>query len=221
MALKALLFDCDGTLVDSESVHRVVWNEVLAPFDVVISEEEYRRHYSGNPVNTSVEYLLECHPHIDERAEALIRRKTAETTARFAREPVPLMAGVHQAFAWAGEQQLRCALVTGSGHDEIAPILSQHDLHRHFECLVARQDVEHSKPHPASYLRALALLDIAPEQAIALEDTSHGVRSAVAAGVEVIAIPNAYSREHDFDGAVAVVDDLEAAIAWIQANRVS
>ncbi|MCM5704300.1 HAD family hydrolase [Larsenimonas salina] len=221
MTLKAILFDCDGTLVDSESAHRAVWNEVLAPYDVHIDEDEYKAHYSGNPVTTSVTQMKALHPELNTPDDELVRQKTTRTAERFAQTPLNALEGVMATMARCDELGLRRALVTGSGRDEVSAILDNLELSTLFEVWVTRQDVTHSKPDPESYTRALDVMGLAPNEAIALEDTSHGVTSAVRAGVEVIAIPNAYSAAHDFSGAVFVARDMTAALGWIEAHRLA
>ncbi|MCM2972144.1 HAD family hydrolase [Larsenimonas suaedae] len=221
MTLKAILFDCDGTLVDSESAHRAVWNDVLAPYEVHIDEDEYKAHYSGNPVTTSVERLKQLHPALDVADEVLINEKTARTAECFRRSPLAMLEGVEATLARCEALGLRRALVTGSGHEEVDAILENLGHGQAFEVRVARQDVARSKPDPESYTRALDVMGLAPHEAIALEDTSHGVTSAVRAGVEVIAIPNAYSAAHDFSGAVFVAHDMTAALGWIEAHRLA
>ncbi|OHV07650.1 HAD family hydrolase [Kushneria phosphatilytica] len=215
MALEGLLFDFDGTLGDSERAHHLVWNEILAPYGVEISDAEYKRRYSGNPVPACVAMVREDYG-LEVPDETLIQAKVALTRQRFSEQPIALMAHAVETLDWAREQGLRLALITGSGREELMPTLEHHDLAHWFEAIVTRNDVTHSKPHPESYLTGLEQMQLGVDQAMALEDTHHGVQSAVAAGLEVIAIPNAYSSDHDFSAAIRVCDSLEAARDWLQ-----
>ncbi|RKQ96942.1 HAD superfamily hydrolase (TIGR01509 family) [Kushneria sinocarnis] len=218
MALEGLLFDFDGTLADSERAHHLVWNEILAPYGVEISDAEYKRRYSGNPVPTCVAMVREDHG-LTVPDETLIQAKVSLTRQRFSEQPIALMAHATEILGWAREQGLRLALITGSGREELMPTLEHHDLAHWFEAIVTRNEVTHSKPHPESYLSGLEQMQLSAAQAVALEDTHHGVMSAAAAGLEVLAIPNAYSSDHDFSAATRVCESLSEARDWLQAQR--
>ncbi|ART62585.1 hypothetical protein B9H00_05585 [Kushneria marisflavi] len=215
----AVLFDFDGTLADSESAHHRVWNEILGEMGAHIDDEEYKRESSGVPVTQEVERLIQTRG-LSISAKALVDRKVERTVASFTRDPIALMDHALEMLEWCREQGLPMALITGSGRQEIAPTLEHYDLTRFFDHIVTRNDVTHSKPHPECYLKGLSLCGIEAAQAVAIEDTCHGVNAAHAAGIDVIAIPNAYSRGQDVSRATVELESLAQARDWIDVRCV-
>lgn len=218
MTLKAILFDFDGTLANSEEAHRGVWNRILAAYGTELGEQEYKRDYAGLPVPAGAHKVRKARGLAVDELE-LIERKTRLTAEVFASVPVELMPHAREALEWARGRGLRLALVTGTARAELTPTLDHHGLAGFFECVVTRDDVAHSKPDPESYLRALELLGLPASAALAIEDTCHGVQAADAAELEVVAIPNDYSRDHDFGEASFIADGLPAALDWIERER--
>lgn len=209
----ALLLDHDGTLVDSESAHHLLWNEVLAPYGVSITAQEYERDYAGLPaLDNGAQSVARFG--LRASAEQLAQAKFAATRAYLHDRAFPLMPGVAQALThW--RTRFRLAVVTGARTFAVQNTLHQHGLAEGFECVVSADDVLRTKPDPACYRLALARMGLRPEQALAIEDTAHGVDAATQAGVACIAIPTALSRGHDFSRACAVLPDMAAAVAWI------
>ncbi len=211
-----ILLDFDGTLVDSESAHLRVWNEVLAEFGVAIEPAQYKADHTGVPAPQSARHLVDAHG-LPVTPEELTDRKSA-LTQRFLRENrTPLRPNVLETLEWFRERSVPMALVTGSPREEITHTMRHWGLEPFFVSVTTRDDVRHSKPHPESYRRALATLDLTPERAVAFEDTSTGVESAVAAGVACVAIPNEYSDGQDFSAATHVARSLHEARVWTEA----
>jgi beta-phosphoglucomutase-like phosphatase (HAD superfamily) len=87
--------------------------------------------------------------------------------------------------------------------------LERFGIHGHFDAIVCREDVENTKPDPALYRVALQRLDAQPREAVALEDSSNGIRAAKAAGLFCVAVPNAMTLEMDLTLADLMVESLE------------
>jgi HAD superfamily hydrolase (TIGR01509 family) len=213
--LLALLLDHDGTLVDSESAHHLLWNQVLAPFGASISAQEYERDYAGLPaLDNGAQSVARFG--LNATAQALAQAKFAVTRAYLQDRAFPLMPGVAAALAhWRG--RFRLGVVTGARSFAVHNTLQKHGLAGDFACVVSADDVEYTKPDPACYRLALQRMGLVPEQAIAIEDTAHGVQAATGAGLRCIAIPTVLSAGHDFSKACAVVQDMAQAVAWVDA----
>jgi HAD superfamily hydrolase (TIGR01509 family) len=218
MTLRAALFDFDGTLVDSEGAHLAIWRRILAGFDLELDLDEYKADYAGTPAPKTARMLAQRH-RLPTTAEALACSKSELTREHLAQHPVPLQAHALQALDWCRGRGLAVALVTGSPRDEIAPTLQHWALRSRFDVIVTRDDVSRSKPDPESYQLALERLGVSAAEAVAFEDTHHGCRSAIAAGVACLVVPTPYSAAHDFTGAAARVDSLRDAIAWLQGRH--
>lgn len=218
MPLQAVLFDHDGTLVDSEAVHLDVWNEVLAEFGVAIDTDSYQRHYAGVPTDVNARDLVRLH-RLPIDPVALAARKVAVTEQGLQRAPFPLMPQALDVLQRLADAGLRMAVVTGANGFGVLSTLRGHALEHRFEAWVSRDDVRHSKPAPDCYLLALQRLGLSADQCIAVEDTGPGLTAAVGAGLRCLAIPTELSATHDFSKASAVLPDLQAAADWLLAAR--
>ena len=214
MPIKAIFFDHDGTLVDSEPIHYQLWRDVVAAHGVALAEALYRDCYAGIPTADNAVDLVARFA-IDATPESLADAKNQATRRFLACNAFPLMPGVSDLVPWCHGAGLRLAIVTGAGHDGVQSTLRQHALGDFFETVVSGDDVAHSKPAPDCYLLAVRRLGLLPSECVAIEDTEHGVNSAAAAGVPCLAVPNEMSRQHDFSQATAVYNELAAAAAWL------
>jgi len=214
LPIKAIFFDHDGTLVDSEPIHYQLWRDVLAAHGVALSEVLYRDCYAGIPTADNAVDLVARFA-INETPAALAEAKNLATRRFLAHQAFPLMPGVRDVVPRLHRAGRRLAIVTGAGADGVQTTLRQHSLGEFFETVVSGDDVTNSKPAPDCYLLAVRRMGLLPSECVAIEDTEHGVCSASAAGVACLAVPNEMSRNHDFSKASAVFDDLAAAASWI------
>jgi HAD superfamily hydrolase (TIGR01509 family) len=212
--LKAVLFDMDGTLVDSEGAHWQAWVRVLRRWSVELDFATYCAHHAGMPTIDNARDVLQRYA-LPTTVEALVQGKVDETRAHLAREGYPLQPATCATLAWCHAHGLRTAVVTGASQEAIHAVLGPHGLLPGFDTLVGLDDVPRNKPHPDGYQLALRRLGLTPGEAVAFEDSQHGLAAAVAAGVTAIAIPTPISAEHDFRGAAAICADLVAATDWV------
>ncbi len=214
---RAVCFDHDGTLVDSEPIHFRLWRDVLVPHGVTLTEAQYKERYSGVPTLANAQDLVARHD-LAVPVEALALAKHQAMSEFVTRAAFPLLPGVAEAVARLHADGLRLAVVTGTARISIDATLREHGLARYFETVVAAEDVVRNKPAPEGYLLAARRLGLAPAQCVAIEDTEHGVNAAAAAGVACVAVPHAMSRHHDFARATVVTASLPEAVAWIEAR---
>lgn len=216
MTIKAVLFDHDGTLVDSEPTHWRLWQDVLRTHGAILTEQHYKDYYAGMPTAANAADLAERFA-IDRTPAALAEDKYAITRSFLSRSAFPLMPGVREVLPLFQASGLRMAIVTGAGRNGVAATLKAHSLDGIFETIVTADDVRYSKPSPDCYLLAVANLGLEPEDCVAIEDTEHGVAAAAAAGVACLAVPNEMSKHHDFSRATQVFSDLLSTVAWVTA----
>ncbi|MGJ8514894.1 HAD family hydrolase [Carnimonas bestiolae] len=217
MALKAILFDFDGTLANTEEAHWRVWNKLLGRYDSALGADDFAANYTGLPVYATVEKLIGQFQ-LPVGVEELVQQKVNATIDVFGKEPPALMPHVIEALEWAEAAGLRMSIVTGSSRGELDAVCNAYDLYRFFEHSVTRNDVTHSKPDPECYLKALALMELEAYEAVAVEDTSFGVLAADAAQLEVVAVPHEQSRGQDFGAASHEANGLLDAIGWIKTH---
>jgi HAD superfamily hydrolase (TIGR01509 family) len=213
--LRAVFFDHDGTLVDSEPIHFALWNTILEKYRVRLTEEHYRAHLAGMPVRANAESIVARYG-LAVDPLALMAEKNAVTLGYLSHNAFPLMPGARDAIGAFLALGLKLAVVTATGADRIRATLRAHALKPFFSLAVSSDDVANSKPAPDCYLFALDRLGLRAGECIAIEDTGHGLRAASRAGVECVAVPTEMSRHHDFSRAAKVADDLAGAAAHVQ-----
>lgn len=213
-----VLFDHDGTLVESEGQHFALWNQVLAPYGFALTLAQYKDFYAGVPTDANAADLVERFG-VRESPEVLARLKNESAQAYLQTHAFPLMPGVRASIAQLQAARLRLGVVTGARAYAIDATLRSHELAAAFETVVSADDVVHSKPAPDCYLLALQRMGVAAQQAVAFEDTEHGVAAAIAAGLACVAIPTEMSAGHDFSAATVILPSMQDAVRWVLAQK--
>ncbi|WP_049723189.1 HAD family hydrolase [Gilvimarinus polysaccharolyticus] len=212
--LQGVIFDHDGTLVDSERKHYQLWVTLLAEYGVEFPEADYKAHLAGVPTHFNAEYLTTHYP-LPISAATLLSKREALTQDAFGKKPCPLISGASELVEWVANKSLKMAIATGATAYEVQPTLDHYAFGRHFSIVAARDDVANAKPAPDVYLLALKRMGISANTCIALEDSPTGLHSALAAGLDCIVVQNDYSRGLDFSGATVILDSMQEAQAWL------
>jgi HAD superfamily hydrolase (TIGR01509 family) len=188
---KALLFDLDGTLTETDSLHLPTWVDVLSPYGVEVDEEFYRESISGRSTSKIVEDLLpdlstEEGRKLADAKEASFRERAHEL------EPLP---GLLDFMEEAKNRGLSLALVTNAPEENVEAILLALELGELFDEVVLSDEVGPVKPDPAPYRAALDKLGVHPEEALAFEDSTSGIASTVGAGIPTVGIASTQKPE--------------------------
>ncbi|WP_339897492.1 HAD family phosphatase [uncultured Gilvimarinus sp.] len=212
--LQGVIFDHDGTLVDSERKHYLLWVQLLAEYGCDFPEDEYKAHLAGVPTHFNAEYLVAHYP-LPLSAEELFAKRELLTLGAFGKDACPLIPDAQTLVEWVAARSLKMAIATGASALEVQPTLTQHGFAQYFPIVATREDVTHAKPAPDVYLHALQQMQLDADACIAIEDSPTGLRSALAAGLPCIVVLNEYSRGLDFSGATVVVNSMQAAQQWL------
>jgi HAD superfamily hydrolase (TIGR01509 family) len=183
---KAVLFDMDGTLVDTEPYWIATEFELAETYGGSWSTE-HALELVGNDLIESGRYIRE-HMGIDLEPAEIVEQLLDGVVARV-EEAVPWRPGAVELLAALREDGVPCALVTMSYKRFVAPILARLPEDT-FAAVVTGDTVTRGKPHPEPYLKAAAELGFAPAECLAIEDSNTGARSAEAAGCTVLVVPN-------------------------------
>jgi HAD superfamily hydrolase (TIGR01509 family) len=202
--IRAVIFDLDGVLIDSEALQYKAYSEVLWRFGITISIEEYAAHWIAagrGPEYAIRTYGLQMHP--DE-----LRALKHPVYHDILRRDAALMPGVPAALRRL-EPHFQLALATNSNRQDVSFVIDHFELRRFFAAVVTREDYQKAKPHPDAFVTAAARLDVAPSACVVVEDAYRGVIAAHRAGTVVVAVPNRFTRDSDFSLAALVVPSLD------------
>ncbi len=198
--IRALIFDFDGLILDTETPEFHVWQEIFREYGQEISLEDWGRIIGGYGIS-----IYDPARHLAGLVgdsldpQALTERHHAESNRRILRQPV--MPGVLDYLETAARLGLHQAIASSSEHTWVDGHLTRLGLFGYFEKVICREDVPpgRTKPHPDLFLKALDKLSVRPEEAIVFEDSPNGVKAGLLAGAYVVAVPNLLTEQLAFE----------------------
>ena len=221
MILKAIIFDVDGTLAETEEIHRKAFNRAFAEagLDWHWSRERYRELLAISGGKERIRRYIEEEQYHDflqrkdlqEWIAGLHKAKTAIYTDMITAGEVELRPGVERLVREARQAGLKLAIATTTSTANIIALFEA-TLGREaldwFDAIGAAEQAPDKKPNPSVYLWVLEQLGLPGRDCVAIEDTRNGVLAATGAGIPVLVTQSFYSEGEDFSGALAVLSDL-------------
>jgi HAD superfamily hydrolase (TIGR01509 family) len=220
--IRALIFDFDGLILDTEVPEFQSWQEV------------YQRHGGRLCLETwatcigTASEVFDPHAHLEAQLGRALDRDTIRAICRQRRDELlarqPVLPGVHEYLADAKRLGLQVGVASSSSRAWVTGHLSRLGLIGHFASIRCADDVLRTKPDPALYQTVVTALGLRPEQAIALEDSPNGILAAKRAGLFCVAVPNALTRQLPLDHAdlqlTSLADlTLDRLLTTVQHNR--
>ncbi len=216
--MRAVVFDLDGLLVDSEPIHQQAFNMFLERHQVShrFEEEEYGRVFVGVPVSENMRWI-QAEFGIEGEPDAMLAEREAiyEELISDQRNLVA-MPGVTEVLDRLDQMGIVLGVATGSPRRQAETILRGMGIGERFRTMVSGTDVLVSKPAPDVYLRAMENLGLTSSECVAVEDSAAGVDAAKNAGLRVIAVPNRFTRNQDLSRADARAENLIQVLTLIQ-----
>ncbi|WP_018466116.1 HAD-IA family hydrolase [Calidithermus timidus] len=214
--MRALIFDVDGVIAETEEGHRLAFNRAFAEagLDIEWSQELYERLLWVTGGKERIAHYLyhcpECPKLLDADIARLHWRKTELYNQIVAAGGVPFRPGVLRLWREARAQGVKLAIATTTSLPNVEVLLRQagEEVLGWFETIVAGDMVPRKKPAPDVYLKVLENLGLAPEEALAIEDSQNGLIAAQKAGIPTLITYSHYTREQRFEGALAVLEHL-------------
>lgn len=200
--LKALIFDCDGVIADSEHLHFSLFQKVLAEVGIALTQAEYVEKYLAMDDRGCFEAVFKANGKAlsEEERARLIAQKTA-LYKKTAAQNLVILPGVVE-FVMAVSQKYPLAMASGALKEEVLLMIEAAGIRHYFDAVVAAEDVKNGKPAPDAYLKALEELNkkhpgknIQPSECLVVEDSIHGLMSAHAAGMKVVGVTTTYSAK--------------------------
>jgi HAD superfamily hydrolase (TIGR01509 family) len=201
MTFKALIFDFDGIITDTEPIHMDAWQGILEQLGITFDEDEYREHYLGRNDSDFLDTVGKIHGHhFSGEDKVRLTEQKGSASLDLLRGEVPLMPGIED-FIASVTGNYPMAICSGAMRSEIEYILHRLGWSKLFNPIVAGEAVKKGKPDPEGYIRAfegvqeLASDMILPENTLAIEDSPKGVTAAKLAGLKCLAVQNSFSAD--------------------------
>jgi beta-phosphoglucomutase len=200
--LRAVIFDFDGVITDSEVLHLRAFNRSLAPYGVEITTKDYYQNYLGFSDFDCYKVLVDQGLlKIDEDKIGGIIKEKSKIFEELTKAEGRTIEGVHEFLRMLEQNNVPMAICSGSLMAEIELMLEEAGLRDFFAAIVSAEQVRKGKPHPEGFMLSLKKLNkgrqtpIAAEHCIAVEDSRWGLEAAKAAGMHTIAVTNSYDAE--------------------------
>ena len=218
--LKAILFDLDGTLIDSEHFYLDSWNEILAEVGAELTYDDWVNNYMGTTAHLNAQKIKDKYG-LSASVEELTARRKQITIRLFKSTDVALMPFVPESLEYYRSKGLRMAIATSSQREDVEAIFERNGLGHFFEFMMTRNDVNEAKPHPESYLRCVERLGIDKHECIVFEDTHTGIASAKAAGLTCYAIQSNTNEHHKLMAADKIFTNLSLAMEYLKYHHLT
>lgn len=201
---RALLFDLDGTISETDSLHHPAWAEMLAPFGHNVDWDFYEKNISGrlNP-----EIVADFMSGVsEEEGRRIVEEKEVDFRSRaHTLEAAP---GLREFINRAKSEDMSIAVVTNAPKLNALAVIGALGLEDDFERIFLAEDAAAGKPDPAPYLMALEWIGVSASEAVAFEDSTSGIKSATTAGIPTVGIASTHEPETlEKAGAFAVFRD--------------
>ena len=186
--IKAVIFDVDGTLLDTERIYMKAWKEAAAEAGYVMPDSVLQKTRAVNAKDAARIFEEEIGNGFSYQAVRPIRVRIAEEIIK--RESPILKPGVLELLAFLEEKGIRLSVASSTNQQGTREHLAESRILDRFEVVVGGDMVTNGKPHPDIFLKAAEALSVAPEECIVVEDSPTGIRAAYAAGMKAVLVPD-------------------------------
>ena len=197
--IKAIIFDMDGVIVDSEPVHFEAHQKSLREFGMDLSLEEYLKFGVATGDKFLYENIAKKYPGKPISVKDIHIRKK-EIYKELTKTKLELREGILKLLSDLSAKY-RLAIASSGEKEIVMFVLEKFKIADYFEVIVTGGDIERVKPFPDVYLKAIEKLDLQKDECVAIEDSETGLRAAVSAGIICIAVPCTFTESQDFTGA--------------------
>ncbi len=206
--IKAVIFDLDGVLIDSEKLHYITWKKAFMEKGAELPLEEYREHYFGITATDIVKQFAERRnmPLSSEELKELAYRKNVHYRELVAKELEPVK-GAPELLEKLKKANFMIALATSTTRKNLQAVMKKTGLGRYMDSMVCAQDITKGKPDPEIFLKAASNIREKPENCLVIEDAPLGINAAKRAGMKCIAVATTH-KTPELANADMVVKDL-------------
>lgn len=203
--MKAVVFDMDGLMFNTEDVYTDVGTELLRRRGHVFTAE-LKNAMMGIPAKQSFEVMISRFNLVETWEELVVESNRLFIEMLPGR--IAVMPGLLELLDALERAEIPKAIATSSVPELVAPCLETFDLPKRFQFILTADDVVNGKPNPEIYLKAAKRFGVSPSEMMVFEDSHNGCLAAAAAGAFAVAVPGEHSQEHDFSKASLVANSL-------------
>ena len=204
--MKAFIFDMDGVIIDSEPLHNKIVRSILAENNIIVTNEEFNK-FTGM-ASTAVFDILIKQNNLPYTPEQLSKRQMDKLKNYIVEHHVKPIEGIIPLIQKLHDKNIPLAIASSSPLDMIEFTTKKFGINEYFTTLISGEDLPHSKPAPDIYLKTAKMLNIAPSDCVALEDSKNGSIAAKSAGMYCIGFANPNSGNQDLSAANIIVNKI-------------
>jgi beta-phosphoglucomutase family hydrolase len=203
--LKAVIFDMDGVLIDSEPFHLMVNKRIFEKLGINVSEEEYQ-----NFIGTTHEYMwskLKEKYRLPQKVAELVNMQLSGNIEFIKNENIGAIKGVIDLLSLIKEENIKIGIASSSPEEVIELVINKLGISDYFSAIVSGEGLKKGKPAPDIFLKTARFLDTEPSNCVVIEDSEKGVNAAKAAGMKCIGFRNQNTGGQDLSNADLIVDN--------------
>lgn len=213
--IKAIIFDMDGLMIDSERVTFECYQERLKDMNLTMDEEFYKT-LLGKPIKGIYQRFYDVYGN-DFPIENVIQDVHQLMAERFETEGVPVKKGLVELLHYLKDNNYKTIVATSSNRDRVDKILAQAKITEFFDDSICGDEVTKGKPNPEVFLKSCQKLGVNVDEAIVLEDSEAGIQASYDANIKVICIPDMKYPEKQYeDKTFKILKDLTEVTAYLK-----
>lgn len=186
---KAIIFDMDGLMVDTEIISYKCYKNILESFGFTFTKDDYIKDYPGRTLMTSLQFIKE-HYHLNYNNHEMADKFHQLEHDYIEKNGVNLKPGLVELLEYLKEHNYKIAVATSSIKERATKLLLDHDILHYFDTMVCGNEIQNGKPFPDIFLKACEKLSVEPTDSLVLEDSEAGIQAAYDAHIPVICIPD-------------------------------
>ncbi len=202
---KAILFDMDGVIVDTEPLHHKAYFQMFSHFNLPVNEELYQT-FTGQSTQNICNFLVENFD-LKVSSDDLIQKKRAFFKHYFDNDPdFTLLPGVKDLIEYFFRNDKKLILASSASMNTINWVFDRFELHPFFKGKISGADLMESKPHPEIFIKAAEMAQEPIENCMVIEDSTNGIKAANAAGIYCVAYKSPHSKNQDYSLANQIIE---------------
>lgn len=208
---KAVIFDLDGVIINSEPIHMEVSNSICCQWGKPHTWEEYAQFIGKT--DEKIWSIIKQKYQLDLDVDQLVAVYSKKLTDYFLQaEELPMVDGISELLKTLHDENIKCAIGSASSHTNIMHTLNKIQNKEYFIAIASGDDIKRGKPYPDIFLRAASLLKVLPEDCAVIEDSACGVQAAKRAGMFCVGFRNPTSGNQDLSRADKIIGNMNELI---------